>query len=199
MQTLHLTVTQHVICGSVLSVFAHNVLFINDMMLPHNVAYSACLSNNVPALICSLCWRACTQTNKRDSIPLFHSYAKYNDTHWVLGEMLPDGLALQVAVLQMIFRHAHCSNMASAKPTAACQKPPAEISHTQEGNGLKVHGRNTWSHGRKANRYHLWMRLMTWWCIDWHRNAGERGAGEGGAGWSSSQWCIQKGPFPLPW
>lgn len=52
----------------------------------------------------------------------FDSLHKHNDTHRVLGEMLPDGLALQVAVLEMIFRHAHCSNMASAKKTAACQE-----------------------------------------------------------------------------
>lgn len=45
--------------------------------------------------------------------------ANASDTNRILGEMLHDGLALQVAVLQMIFRHAHCSSIASAKLTAA--------------------------------------------------------------------------------
>lgn len=73
-----------------------------------------------------------TRTNK-------HSFR--DDTHRVLGEMLADGLALlQVAVLQMIVRHAHCSNMASATPTGpllASNPPPQIISLTAKGETVR--------------------------------------------------------------
>lgn len=47
------------------------------------------------------------------------------NTHRVLGVTIPEGLALQVAVLHVILRHAHCSNMASAKPTAVVPQKTA--------------------------------------------------------------------------
>lgn len=74
--------------------------------------------------------RARRQTN----VTAPFSFTLNDHTHRVLGVMLPDGLALQVPVLQMIFRHDHCSNMASAKRTAACQNSHTQkkISHRKE-------------------------------------------------------------------
>lgn len=64
--------------------------------------------------------------------------------------MPADGLALQVAVFQMIFRHAHCSNMASAKPTAARTPPPKKQQTPTQKNYVSQQARadgerrNTW-------------------------------------------------------
>lgn len=43
------------------------------------------------------------------------------DTHRIFGEMLVDGFVLQVVVIQMVFRHAHSSNMASPHPNCSLQ------------------------------------------------------------------------------
>lgn len=51
----------------------------------------------------------------------FTANTRHVDTHRVFGEMLADGLVLQVVVIQMVFRHAHSSNMASPHPNCSLQ------------------------------------------------------------------------------
>lgn len=62
------------------------------------------------------------QTHKQKKTPAaFAAESRHADTHRVFGEMLVDGLVLQVVVVQMVFSHAHSSNMASSRPDRSLQ------------------------------------------------------------------------------
>lgn len=65
--------------------------------------------------------RAQKPANKQTKAAAFTAKRRHADTHRVLGEMLVDGLVLQVVVIQMVFSHAHSSNMASPRPDRSLQ------------------------------------------------------------------------------
>lgn len=62
-----------------------------------------------------------TKTSPRWQPVSFTANTRHVYTHRVFGEMLVDGLVLQVVVIQMVLRHAHSSNMASPHPDCSLQ------------------------------------------------------------------------------
>lgn len=131
-------VRQHVL-GSLLSFLAHSVYQWYDDATRHSLCSRLLDQRDNRHLLALL---TCAQTTNVTAPFSFTTNIQHCDTHRVFGEMLPDGLALQVTVFQMIFRHAHCSNMASAKPTAACAPPPIPPKKTAQKNYLSQQSGN---------------------------------------------------------
>lgn len=66
--------------------------------------------------------------------------SRHADTHRVFGEMLVDGLVLQVVVVQMVFSHAHSSNMASLlAPGPQPADKPANRTESRATETLRAH------------------------------------------------------------